>query len=158
MSPSTTSAWRPSSSKFSRALAQPTGELSKIVTAWPRRRATKAAYWPGAPPTSSTDLRGAGGRKRSNEAAISPTRKLLAGSISSGSRNEAQYSSQNASSVRCACDTAASMTSEDRGADRENTVRRPMLVLEIIFWLSLAALVWTHLGYALAAALGALVR
>ena len=33
-----------------------------------------------------------------------------------------------------------------------------MLVLEIIFWLSLAALVWTHLGYALAAALGALVR
>ena len=33
-----------------------------------------------------------------------------------------------------------------------------MLVLELVFWISLAALVWTHVGYAVAAALGALVR
>jgi cellulose synthase/poly-beta-1,6-N-acetylglucosamine synthase-like glycosyltransferase len=33
-----------------------------------------------------------------------------------------------------------------------------MLVLKILFWASLAALLWTHLGYALAAALAARVR
>lgn len=33
-----------------------------------------------------------------------------------------------------------------------------MLVAKIVFWISLAALVWTHLGYALAAALAARVR
>ena len=33
-----------------------------------------------------------------------------------------------------------------------------MLVAKIIFWVALAALVWTHLGYALAAALAARVR
>ena len=33
-----------------------------------------------------------------------------------------------------------------------------MLVAKIVFWVSLAALVWTHVGYALAAALAARVR
>jgi cellulose synthase/poly-beta-1,6-N-acetylglucosamine synthase-like glycosyltransferase len=33
-----------------------------------------------------------------------------------------------------------------------------MIVVEIVFWAALAALVWTHLGYPLAAALGARVR
>jgi UPF0716 family protein affecting phage T7 exclusion len=33
-----------------------------------------------------------------------------------------------------------------------------MLVLKILFWASLGALVWTHLGYALATALAARVR
>jgi len=33
-----------------------------------------------------------------------------------------------------------------------------MLVVKILFWVSLAALVWTHLGYALAAALAARMR
>ncbi len=33
-----------------------------------------------------------------------------------------------------------------------------MLVVKIVFWVSLAALVWTHVGYALAAALAARVR
>jgi cellulose synthase/poly-beta-1,6-N-acetylglucosamine synthase-like glycosyltransferase len=34
----------------------------------------------------------------------------------------------------------------------------PLLVVKILFWVSLAALVWTHLGYALAAALAARLR
>src|ERR671923_284987 len=33
-----------------------------------------------------------------------------------------------------------------------------MIVLEVVFWLALGLLVWTHLGYALAAALAALVH
>jgi cellulose synthase/poly-beta-1,6-N-acetylglucosamine synthase-like glycosyltransferase len=33
-----------------------------------------------------------------------------------------------------------------------------MLVVKILFWFSLAALVWTHVGYALAAAVGARMR
>ena len=33
-----------------------------------------------------------------------------------------------------------------------------MLVVKILFWTSLAALVWTHVGYALAAAIGARLR
>jgi hypothetical protein len=33
-----------------------------------------------------------------------------------------------------------------------------MLVVKVLFWISLAALVWTHVGYALAAALGARMR
>lgn len=33
-----------------------------------------------------------------------------------------------------------------------------MLVVKVLFWVSLAALVWTHVGYALAAALGARMR
>jgi cellulose synthase/poly-beta-1,6-N-acetylglucosamine synthase-like glycosyltransferase len=33
-----------------------------------------------------------------------------------------------------------------------------MLVVKLLFWLSLAALVWTHVGYALAVALGARLR
>jgi cellulose synthase/poly-beta-1,6-N-acetylglucosamine synthase-like glycosyltransferase len=33
-----------------------------------------------------------------------------------------------------------------------------MLVVKLLFWISLAALVWTHVGYALAAAVGARMR
>jgi cellulose synthase/poly-beta-1,6-N-acetylglucosamine synthase-like glycosyltransferase len=33
-----------------------------------------------------------------------------------------------------------------------------MIVLEVVFWVALALLVWTHLGYALAAALAARIR
>ena len=33
-----------------------------------------------------------------------------------------------------------------------------MIVVKVFFWVSLAALVWTHVGYALVAALGARFR